>query len=67
MTACPSSQMEEKSSEGLECEGFLGKDGLCLSTSWIRMEVLQAGASPAFPASKTPSLETFLQVLAQFS
>lgn len=22
MTACPSSQMEEKSSEGLECEGF---------------------------------------------
>lgn len=33
----------------------------------MRIEVLQAGASPAFPAFKTPSLETFLQVLIQFS
>lgn len=58
--------MGEKSSEGLECERF-GEGWPLLIYSMHRMEVLQAGASSAFPALKTPSLETFLQVLAQFS
>lgn len=63
MTACPSSQMEEKSSEGLECERFGERWSLLV----YRMDVQQAGASPAFSAFKTPSLETHLQVLSQFS
>lgn len=63
MTACPSSQMEENSSEGLEGERF-GEGWPLLIYS---IGVQHAGASPAFPAFKTPSLETFLQVLVQFN